>query len=140
MQAAVERSSILEEENDVLRGELAELRRRVEELRTATASAGLAEPVSGETRALADKALDVLQRMEAVSQRPAKVRVAAETSLGKQPAEHADVSVLAVPGAAPRSTPSSPAPPRRDGISGGAVFACVVSFVLGLLASRLLGP
>lgn len=68
MQAALERAENLEDENEILRKEIAELRQRSEALR-ANVGAVPDEEHSPATRALAGKALEVLDQLEVVSQR-----------------------------------------------------------------------
>jgi hypothetical protein len=74
MEAAVQRSEMLEEENELLREEIARIRVQASALKEGAAA-------SAEAHAIADKALDVLDQLEAVSKRPNKVRVALEGKL-----------------------------------------------------------
>jgi hypothetical protein len=74
MEAALERTGALEEENEVLREELERLRRSADALRE-NARALQAEDTDPRTRNLAHETLDVLDQLDVVSQRPHRLRV-----------------------------------------------------------------
>jgi hypothetical protein len=149
MEAALARSENLEEENEILRSEIADLRIKVEGLRESAANVPDVKG-SPETRAIADKALEVLDQLEVVSRRGSKLRVALErgkTFTGAErpldaviPAapdvlKRADALVEAPETGSPWSFPwAKPPPEPRASVSVVAVVAlCFASFVGGIV-------
>jgi hypothetical protein len=163
MQAALARSENLEEENEILRTEIADLRTKVEGLR---ASAADVPQVKGspETRALGReweelgaakrRALEVLDQLEVVSRRGSKLRVAVEpgTSFTGEERPLDAVSPGAPTEAPERANPwSTPdranagampwtAPPKsRGSVSRAAVIGlCMASFLGGVIVGIVL--
>ncbi len=142
MEAALRRSETLEEENELLREEIARIRQQA----TALKEVPHATP---ETHALADQALGVLDQLEALSKRPDKVRVALGAyahgemrpldAVIPAPAEPARASedVIVVPKPKP---PTRPERPPATGVSpGNVVFLVLLAsfffFYLGVMVA-----
>ncbi len=86
MQAALERAENLEEENELLRDEIAKLHQSSESLRQRVGSLSESE-CAPETRVLADQALGVLDQLEVVSKRGsqlAEARTAKKFRIGSE--------------------------------------------------------
>jgi hypothetical protein len=144
MQAALARSENLEEENEVLRSEIAALRSTVEGLRVEATTSPQTKGAP-EARALADKALEVLDQLEVVSRRGSKLRVALEpgkTFTGAERPLDAVVPDAPTRAAAPEEVlpdvrPSPAAPARMTPEAERTLFAtmiilCIVFFLIGL--------
>jgi hypothetical protein len=133
MEAALNRSEMLEEENELLRAEITRIRQQ------ATALKDGAKEASAEASALADQALGVLDQLEALSRRPNQVRVAFE---GKPTGEMRPLDATSPPpGEAPCTYGGAldlpkpkPAPaPKAEPLSAptaGVTPGCAVALVL----------
>lgn len=146
LSAALQRAENLEEENELLREEIAQLRQSSQALRENVGA--LPTEATPETRALADKALEVLERLEVVSKRGselAKGRAQPRYTVGTERAL-TDVSPSAtLPRAseeglvrveAPKPAPAPERPPRRTNAFGALLLGVIIGFVFGYLAHR----